>query len=128
MSIVSSTHIKKKQILAKYYYEKCNVEIKIKKDMLQQNGRVKQMRGSAGMTWCAKTERIKKAQRDDSNSSSSYTGAVAVSWFPFNSQHIFTCSGGEFCPGLGEEELEVAAAGLVGLCCFAKREQEISLN
>jgi len=52
-----------------------------------------------------------------------HTGVVAVSRdFLSNSEHIFTCSGGGFCPGLGEEELEVAAAGLVGLCCFAKRE------
>lgn len=42
-------------------------------------------------------------------------------FFSFNFQHVFTCSGGGFCPGRGEEELEVAAAGLVGLCCFAKR-------
>ena len=44
------------------------------------------------------------------------------SFFFFSiSEHVFTCSGGGFCPGLGEEELEVAAAGLVGLCCFAER-------
>lgn len=57
-------------------------------------------------------------------------GCIVVWFFP-TLNTFFTCSGGEFCPGLGEEELdEVAAAGLVGLCCFAReeKEQEISLN
>lgn len=74
---------------------------------------------------CENRERIKKAQRGDkrdSNSSSAqelwlYRGC---GFFP-TLNTFFTCSGGEFCPGLGEEELaEVAAAGLDGLCCFAR--------
>lgn len=73
------------------------------------------------------TKRRQKGQQQQQR-----TGAVAVSrWFFPTLNTFFTCSGGEFCPGLGEEELdEVAAAGLVGLCCFAReeKEQEISLN
>lgn len=62
MSIVNSTHVKKKvQMLA----TKCNVEIKIKKDMLQQNGKGKTNEAVRGrITWCAKTERMKKSNRE----------------------------------------------------------------
>ena len=72
----------------------------------------------------------KKMQRKKNRRQEQLTRAVAVNresfcffFFLFFSisEHVFTCSGGGFCPGLGEEELEVAAAGLVGLCCFAKR-------
>lgn len=45
------------------------------------------MRGSAGMTWCAKTERIKKSTK---RRQQQQLGAVAVSWFPFQiSTHFY---------------------------------------
>lgn len=72
----------------------------------------------------------KRRQRDSNNSSAQGLWLYRGGFFP-TLNTFFTCSGGEFCPGLGEEELdEVAAAGLVGLCCFAREEkaQEISLN
>lgn len=76
---------------------------------------------------CEHRENKKVKKGGKGNNSSAQGPWLCHGFFSF-SAHNFTCSGGGFCPGLGEEELEVAAAGLVGLCCFAKREQEISLN
>lgn len=50
---------------------KCNVEKKkTKRHATTKRKGKKQMKGSREMTWCAKTEKIKKkAQRDDSSGS-----------------------------------------------------------
>lgn len=125
MSIASWAHVKKINAT------KCNVGIKMKRHATT-NRRVKQTRSLRDDMVCERRERIKKAQRGDKRDSnnSSAQGLWLYRSVVF-SNTFFTCSGGEFCPGLGEEELdEVAAAGLVGLCCFAReeKEQEISLN
>lgn len=95
------------------------LKLKKKKRHAAKNGKDKTDKGLGYNTWCKK--KIKEAHKGDKRKDLQRTGAVAVMWFLSNSEHIFTCSGGGFCPGLGEEVLVVAAAGLVGLCCFARR-------
>jgi len=116
---VMKVYMKFHEILWKVHYI-------IKKDMLQQNNRVKQMRGSEEDDMVCKNTELKKAQRNDTAATHWSCSCVVISFSILNT--FLPVLVEEFCPGLGEEELEVAAAGLVGLCCFAKREQEISLN
>lgn len=76
---------------------------------------------------CARTEKIKKKKKHIEATTKRAAahrgcGCVVVSFATLNT--VFTCSGGGFCPGLGEEVLDVAAAGLVGLCCFAKENKK----
>ena len=103
-----------------YMYTLKTVKLKIKKKRKKKEKKRKKEK----RTQCILR---KKMQRKKSRRQEQHTRAVAVNresfcFFFFSiSEHVFTCSGGGFCPGLGEEELEVAAAGLVGLCCFAKR-------
>lgn len=75
MNVVSLTYVKKKkQMLA----TKCTVEIKIKiKYMLQQNGRVKQMKGSGQDDMVCKNRENKKSTKK--RQQRQRIGAVAVS-------------------------------------------------